>query len=196
MKAKKILLLAIPMLALGGITAAAVLKEPEPIVIKAEGEEAVAEEQPQEESKIENFKNTYLVPLLSGVSVASVFSLAMSVGLSVYNSKVNKKTRTLIANCIDQTFSTLKMFNAIRQELEMANKLSEATTKSLDEAFRKLFDQLGLLEKATDKVEAVKEAIVLLGEMQKELAKLDKQAVSSGVTKKLVQLEAKLKELE
>lgn len=190
MKTKKILLLAIPMLALTSSVTAVAMLEPQPIVVKAE---EVAEEQPAEESKFENFKNTYLVPLLSGVTVASVLSMALSIGLAVYNSKVNKKTRTLVKGCIEQILSTLKVLNALVSEFEQSNRLSKATLKLIDESFQKLLAQLSLLEKATKKTEELKEAVVLIGQMQKELAKVDRQAVSSGVAKTLVQLEAILK---
>ena len=174
--------------------------EPEAVVEQPVEEDKVTRE--EIEQKITAFKDTYLVPLLSGVSITTIISC----GLTILFAFKNRKTNTLIAkvNAITQE-QAKKAIDCVKEIEDQANLLLEQAQMYKDLAFemkdraieqsKVMLNQVNELKGEVEKLFEMKACMIMLINTQVELAKINPQVVSSGVVKQLEALNEQAKKL-
>lgn len=169
---------------------------------KAVEEEVIVEvvEEPKEEedvkAKIENFVNTYLVPLLSGVSITSVVGMLVSVVFACLNRRTNKLIKQSNKETIELSMEILKNSTNLINELNESNSISKVTRDQFVENTTALSEKVAGLTDKTEELLKMKAILITLVEVQKELAKIDPKAITSGVSQAIEKLNEQIKSLE
>lgn len=172
-------------------------EEPAPV------EEPVEEES---ESKIKdamlNFKDTFLVPLVSTLSLSTLVGAGVSIAVALLNKKNNNELKEKVLETQKQVACALK---AVEDTVTIADKIIERTkniNERLDEAFKKLDDNTGeMVEKtaqlvsSSEKMLEIKKCVVMLVEVQSEIVKHDPQAISNGLAKRISEINEQAKKM-
>ena len=188
----------------------------EPISSEEEPETATVSEEPEvpaeDESiakKVLEFKDTFLIPLLSGVSLSTILGMAVSTAFAFKNGRVVKVLKE--ANSKFERFANDKLqqaeqlINLANEQLEKAEEMSNRMIEKAEEINRRvenlisatqsLVSNFESLATNTAKMLAIKECVVLLIEVQAELAKINPKAISSGIVEQIAFLEEQAKNL-
>lgn len=171
-------------------------------------EPATSEEQPQEKEgekiseKLVAFRDTYLVPLVTGVSLTSVLSVVFSIVMAI-NSYKNKKS--IIEENNKMRTQCLEMLVMAKQVVETANaltlsimddkKVSEETKQAFMNQTKIINDSIDELTQETEKVLQIKPCVIMLIQLMTDLAKVNPQAVSSGILETIEQLNQQAKKM-
>lgn len=147
------------------------------------------------EDKIEETWNTMLVPLLSGVSLTSIFSLVVSIILSIVNRKANQRSANQIGDVGSNALTVIACANKIVEEIKKQNIYSEQTKAELIKSMQELLLQLKELTNKTEDVIKLKEMIKTLGSIQLKIASTIPNVVVHGLGEDLFKLEGYLNNL-
>lgn len=147
------------------------------------------------EDKIEETWNTMLVPLLSGVSLTSIFSLVVSIILSIVNRKANQRSANQIGDVGSNALTVIACANKIVEEIKKQNIYSEQTKAELIKSMQELLLQLKELTNKTEDVIKLKEMIKTLGSIQLKIAFTIPNVVVHGLGEDLFKLEGYLNNL-
>lgn len=147
------------------------------------------------EDKIEETWNTMLVPLLSGVSLTSIFSLVVSIILSIVNRKANQRSANQIGDVSSNALTVIACANKIVEEIKKQSIYSEQTKAELIKSMQELLLQLKELTNKTEDVIKLKEMIKTLGSIQLKIASTIPNVVVHGLGEDLFKLEGYLNNL-
>lgn len=176
-------------------------------------EEPVDEEEGKVIDKIANFRDTFLVPLLSGVSFTSLSAAIFSAFIAFKNRKTYKLLK--LANEASNKLAQESMEKA-QAIAERATKIAENAATVLQIAANKgeqIYNETNALVVATKeqseqlytevkglasdvaKMLTMRECMLMLINIQAELAKVNPKAVSEGVTKQIAQVQEEAKKM-
>lgn len=160
----------------------------------------------ESESKIKdamlNFKDTFLVPLVSTLSLSTLIGAGVSVAVALLNKKNNNSLKEKVLETQKQVACAIK---AVEDTTKIAGNIIERTkdiNECLEEAFKKMNDNTGeMVEKtaqlvnSSEKVLEIKKCVVMLVEIQSEIVKHDPQAISNGLAKQISEINEQAKKM-
>ena len=217
---KKLLLLPVIALMGAGAVAFGTMKS-ESIVVRAEEEsttevvesveesvelETIAEEEQQKENVIKVFIDTYVVPIVATLGVGFFVSVIYGVTMAFVNAARNKKMVSSNQEAAEMVSQFIKVCGELlknaneneKQFLEMKKvfeekliAVEELVIKEVGEA-KEVANQIA---EETEKCLDMKSVLLILVELESELAKINPSAVSSGVVKKIAELQAQARKL-
>lgn len=181
-----------------------VAEESSEVELPPQDSEEPAEEKP--ESKIKdamlNFKDTFLVPLVSTLSISTLVSAGVSLAVALLNKKNNNALKEKVLETQKQVACALKV---VEDTVTIADKIIERTkniSERLEEAFKKMDDNNGeIIEKtaqlvsSSEKMLEIKKCVVMLVEVQSEIVKHDPQAISNGLAKRISEINEQAKKM-
>ena len=147
--------------------------EPE-LNISEENEESVSD-------KISNFKNTYLVPLLSGVSLFSILSFAMSIIGFISNRNYKRDRSSAEDNVLTKVLDLMGLFTKLLTEISNTNTLSKDTKAAFELAVKEFTKSLDELKSVPAKVDKVAKCEVGLAQVLSKIAANDPKLISCGI---------------
>lgn len=221
MKLRKILLLIfLPlMLVCASVTAGTCIRTSVPVsvyaaeeIISASSEEieetinsSVAEEENTEfniKEYLQNAFDSFVAPLLTGVSITSIVSLLVSVIFAYLNRKNNKNNAEIQKTNREDIKTTIQMFNEYKissdkiiKELKTQNQVSKETKNEFVKNSEALLKQCEQMTKDVEHLEGLKEVMVDLATIISKIARSSNQLVSSGVAKDVTKLEEHIRKL-
>ena len=191
-------------------------------VVKAEGEESVVEtiEESQEEIEsfvseetseqkegvVKTFIDTYVVPIVATLGVGFFVSVIYGVTMAIVNGLRNKKMVASNQEAAEMVAGFIKVCGELlehsneneKQFLEMKKvfeeKLIEVENYVLKET-KDIKQSASEIEKNSEKALEMKSALLILIELESELAKVNQTAVSNGVVKKIAELQSQARKL-
>lgn len=165
-------------------------------------EEIVVEEEQEEENikdKLTNWKDTFLVPILSGVSITSVISALVSIGFAFLNRKVikrlekeNNEGAMYIANC---KASIVDIMGSVLQVSDLVNKIIETNTLT-NESINQLTDVFNNLKDKTENLIVLKDSVYKLCMLINKVVKKTPELVSNGVAEECDRIIKQIKNIE
>lgn len=179
-----------------------------PIVAMAEDvpSDTTSEETPisdeasvDDESFIEEAYNTYLVPILGTVSVASIGSAVLSIAVAFFNRKANKKniieTKTNINNALIVVEALATSVKILLSAIEQGNAIAEETKQAFIVSTKELLAKIALLTGKTEELNKLKPVLITLAEIQGKIAVSSKELVASGIGESISKLVEQVKYL-
>lgn len=194
------------------------------IGVRAEGEESsepvVVEEQPTEQEEVSikdeitKFKDTFLIPLLSGVSLSSIGAFIwIIVSNKIERVSREKKTkaeeekRSAEYKRIEERYQqTEEMLAKAQQLIAIAFEIKEAVLSSEKTSEQTLeYVQAKLVQFETkvkeiagytSKTDKIAKAIQLIGQIQVKLAKQSQNVIKSGLISDINEISQLLKEID
>lgn len=185
-----------------------------------EPSETVSEEEQDKKDFIEEVNkkfndliNTFVVPLISSVSIASLLSMGFSILFAIKNRGTNKKikesndnTQSVALKCVELANDSQKLLvNSIQDLTKIVNEVKEIAKESKainEETVKKFEEKMSQFENSfekvlnyADKLEAVEKCVIMLVQLQCMLAKADPKAISSGVIEQIDMLNEQAKKL-
>lgn len=191
-----------------GFTSACTSKQA--IMVRAEGEETtevVVEEQPaEEESWFQKSYETYVVPLLSGVSVTSILSMIVTIVFTVIkNKKLDEKVLTITKNANEiyqQAENKLVEVKEILGEVHEIHRLTLNSEKVNSEAKTFLEEKVKYMVTVVDdnsekvnKIDDLVKVLTLLTQLQVKISKQSAEIVKSGIIEDINEITQLVKKL-
>ncbi len=171
----------------------------EPIDVE---EEPVAAEEETVSQRIVNFKDTFLVPLFSGVSITAIVSFIFSLSMAILNRKNNKhnaeenaKSREDVKKALELAASMAELAKQMVEQSEKGKEIEERTEAMFKENQKALISQVAKINENLEKVLAMKQCIILLINLEAELAKANPHVVSNGVYAKITTINEQAKKM-
>lgn len=198
----KKLLLALAMFGIGG-SAVAVANAPINMV-RAEGEDSsttseVVETTEEEENTVSDWLKdkyeTFIVPAFAGVSVASVISVIVSVAFAILNRKTNVKIKASNEETVDVALKIVNLASDIIETARVGNAISADSKKAFLEKADEITMKIAEMTEQTEKMLEIKELVILMSRVITEMAKVDENAVTSGVAKELAKLDKQIQKM-
>lgn len=146
--------------------------------------------------KVNDFKDTYLVPLLSGVSITSVLSAIISICFAIVNRKTNGKIKSSNDETADLANGIIKSANTLIESINTQTKLEDEVMKKCIDQTRECIGKVAELTNSTDKLCQIKEAIEKLAKLQTIIASHSQELVSMGIAEELNKLLEDIKSLK
>ena len=145
---------------------------------------------------INNFKDTYLTPLIGGVSIVAVLQSILSIAVAISNFKNNSKTKENMQECktnVDNVTSLSTDLKAsvekIIDELKTQNQIASLNKQELKNATDKMLLEMERITNYTQDFSEVKESIKALASIIVKLALLEDDVIKSGIGEEIKQLE-------
>lgn len=146
--------------------------------------------------------NSYIAPLLAGVSITSVISMLVSIVFTIKNRKTNKLNSAVIASNDKDIAEVFKMYleyqatnEKVLNELKESNEISEATRKEFEEKSKALLEKTNEVIESVDNLETLKEVMKDMATILLKIAENDTNLIKLGVTEDIVKLESHINEL-
>lgn len=151
---------------------------------------------------LQNAFDSFVAPLLTGVSITSIVSLLVSVIFAYLNRKNNKNNAEIQKTNRKDIQTTIQMFNEYKissdkiiEELEKQNQVSKETKNEFVKKSEALLKQCEQMNKDVEHLEGLKEVMVDLATIISKIARSSNQLVSSGVAKDVTKLEEHIRKL-
>lgn len=170
-------------------------------------EEPVVEE-PEEDvskeiaAKLNVFKDTFLVPLVSGVSITNLISCAVAIIFAYKNRKTNEninnsnnKTQELSLKAIEAAVALKKSAELLIEKVQNDSALTTEMKQDIFEQANFIRNNFDNFAKEVEKMLEIKTCVLMLIQVQAKLAETNPQAVSSGVMKQISELNEQAKKL-
>lgn len=139
----------------------------------------------EEEEFIQKLKNawdTYLVPILGSVSIASVLSAAISIALAIFNRKTNIKNRKEIIETTTLSATVITTATALMNEIRAGNVVMEETKIAFAKASEELLKKVAELTGKTEDLQKLKPVLAALASIQVKVAQGSKELIRNGVS--------------
>ena len=208
---KKKFLLLLPVIALMGM--AIMVKPVNFTIARAEDgvSEVASEEAPSEEEtnavdgvlakgegaieEIKNFKDTFLVPLLSGVSIFSLVTTAISITLAVLNKKSNGQVRAKAMEIIEKATDVVNVANKIKESAQAQYEETKALALEVKGKAQELIESGKKTQEEVKRLYNLKDSMVCLLEVEAKKLANEGNAVASGLAEDVNKLVNDLKDL-
>lgn len=152
--------------------------------------------------EITNFKDTYLVPLLSGVSITSVLGAIFSLIMAIINRKCNQKSNSELIESSKQLASVATLATQIIQvtmqimdEIKAQNLIAENTRLEFQKSSKILFNQIASLTHKTEELQGLKPILATLATIDSKIALCSSEVVKSGLGTDIALLAEQIKSL-
>ncbi len=150
----------------------------------------------------ENWKETYIDPLLAGVSITSIISAMLSLAMAYLNHKSNKKSNAEVHQSkednkllISAITEFMEKMNDILAKLENENKNSQTLKDDFSITSQELLNKISELVEQTENLQKLKTIIVTLATIESKIAQCSKEVVQSGVGEDIAKLADQIKTL-
>lgn len=150
--------------------------------------------------EISNFKDTYLVPLLSGVSLTSVIGALFSLLMAFINRKNNKKSNEeliqsskQVERVVELAISIIKTTTQIMEEIQTQNKIAENTRMDFQKSAKELLDKVSELTKETQALQKLKPIMVSLATIDSKMALSNANVIKNGLGEDISELSEQIK---
>ena len=173
------------------VSARAVAEETEttPVV-----EETTTNEEENWKDKIIQFKDTILVPLLSGVSITSILSVVITIILNtIRGKKLDKKCIESEAKLAEAT-AILSTITKIYNDIADDKKINEETRTIIETQMTDLIEKINANNEKVAKIEKIEPILKLLVQLEIKLAKASSDVVASGAIKDVNEITKLIKE--
>lgn len=147
-------------------------------------------------SKINSFKDTYLVPLLSGVSLASILSAIMSLVIAYLNRKTNNKNKISIDNLIVSVTDIISNTTSLINELNKQNLISNNIKTAFEVSTSDLLKKIELLTDKAESIEAYKDVLISLSAIITNFISNNAECVKNGVARDVNKINEQIKQLK
>lgn len=196
--------LLVPIFALGLLAGGLALK---PVATPVHAEDEITEVAPAEElttseeseesvsDKISNFKDTYLVPLLSGVSITAVLSMGLTIVGFVLNRRFVHNRKEAEDTVLTKVLDLVGVFTKLLTEINQTNTLSKDTKVAFEDSCKQLLSTLEVVKTLPAKVDKVVKTQVAIGQLLGKITSLDQKFVSSGIAQDCQSIVSDIKEL-
>lgn len=145
------------------------------------------------ENEIRQWWETYLLPVFSGVSIATILTALISIGVAVANRKNNKISKKGINETIKLVDGAIGGIALLIDELTTTNKISAETRKTFIETTTALNLKVAELTNKTEELMKLKEIVATLAEIQTQIAMANKEFVKSGIANEVSKLNEQIK---
>lgn len=173
--------------------------EEEPVV---EEEQPVVVEEGQEEAKeswVENKFNTFVVPLLSGVSITSVVSALVCILMTLLKNRsldkklleVNKEAEKRKAEADDvykkandkllEVTEVLKLIREVSKDVAEDNALNREVKEYVKKSLSSMLSMIEENNKEVVKIEKIKSVLAILVQLEAKVAKQSSEVIKSGI---------------
>lgn len=149
--------------------------------------------------KVENWKNTYIVPLISSVSITSILTMLFSVAVAY----LNRKTNTFIKEANDKTQEiTVKALEKVEEVKKLAGVYIDKTIEVLEKADQitnevtKSIKKIKELTEKTENLIVLKQAVLSMCEGLSKIARASEELVKNGVAEELARIESEIKKIK
>lgn len=157
-------------------------------------EETTPTEEESWKDKIVQFKDTILVPLLSGVSITSVLSIVITVVLNyIRGKKLDKKCIESEAKLAEAT-AILSTITKIYNDIADDKKINEETKAIIETQMNDLISKINSNNERVAKIEKIEPILKLLVQLEVKLAKASSDVVASGAIKDVNEIAKLIKE--
>jgi len=209
---KKKFLLLLPVIALMGM--AIMVKPVNFTIARAEDgvSEVVSEETPSSEEEtnavdgvlakgegaieeIKNFKDTFLVPLLSGVSIFSLVTTAISITLAVLNKKSNGQVRAKAMEIIERATDVVNVAKNLKETAQAQYEETKALALEVKGKAQELIESGKKTQEEVKRLYELKDSMVCLLEVEAKKLANEGNAVASGLAEDVNKLVNDLKDL-
>lgn len=146
--------------------------------------------------ELKEYKETYLDPLLGGLTLSTIISVCMTILLAIYNKKINAKHKKDVEEYYDNLKNNM---NKIDEVLEMArkqNEISNMVINSFSNSVKQIEEQLSKLYSETEKIEYMKNALIGVSKIVSIQASSSKEAIRMGVSEEINQLKAEIEKIK
>lgn len=151
---------------------------------------------------LQNAFNSFVAPLLTGVSITSIVSLLINVILTCLNRKNNKNNAAIQKENREDILNTIQRFkeykdtsDKVLNELKTQNQISVETKNAFVKQSQDLLEQCKLMTKNVEHLEGLKEVMVDLATIIGKIARSSNQLVSDGIAKDVSILEEHIRQL-
>lgn len=152
--------------------------------------------------EISNFKDTYLVPLLSGVSITSVLGAIFSLIMAILNRKNNKKSNDEIiesskqvANVAALATKIIQVTMQIMDEIKNQNAIAENTRLEFQQSSKALFEEIATLTNKTEELQNLKPILATLATIDSKIALCSSEVIKNGLGTDIATLAEQIKSL-
>lgn len=196
--------LLVPIFALGLLAGGLALK---PVATPVHAEDEITEVAPAKElttseeseesvsDKISNFKDTYLVPLLSGVSITAVLSMGLTIVGFILNRRFVHNRKDAEDAVLTKVLDLVGVFTKLLTEINQTNTLSKDTKVAFEGSCKQLLSTLEVVKTLPAKVDKVVKTQVAIGQLLGKITSLDQKFVSSGIAEECQGIVSDIKEL-
>ncbi len=168
------------------------------VIVRAEGEEttevAPAEEQPAEDNEGWFKKNyeTYIVPLLSGVSITSIVTMATTIIFTVVKNKKLDEKVVKITNEANEKYNQAEeklvevkeILSEVHQIYELALKSDQLNNEVKNYIEQKTQYMVTVIDQDSERIGKIDDLIkvlTLLTQLETKVAKQSQEVVKSGI---------------
>lgn len=149
------------------------------------------------------WRETYIEPLLTGVSLSTIVSTILTIFFAIKNKKLNVQNKELNTQVQSQVQETLKLIadfieeskkilHSVTDQNDLVNNLSNSFASSVEEINK----QLTTLYEATAKSEAVKNLLVIMSSIISKLANSSREALKIGISEDINKLADEAKKIK
>lgn len=179
-----------------GVVFGFVVAGTKPLAVKADDGIKTVEVNEEEQSSWEKFKDTFLVPILSGVSVTSIASMLISVVFAFLNRSTNKKIMGSNSETISIALKVIEQNAVLIEKMEESNKINQEAIDEFKKSTAQIIEKVSSLATTTENLLKIKDILIIYSEIETKLAMSNEIAVAKGISKDISDLNNKIKELE
>ena len=191
-----------------GFTSACVSKQA--VIVRAEGEETtevVVEEQPaEEENWFQKNYETYVVPLLGGVSITSILSMIVTIVFTVIKNKkldqkvlaISKKANEKYQQTEEKLVEVKEILGEVHEiyQLTLNNEKVNSETKIfLKEKVKYMVTVVDKNSEKVNKIDNLVKVLTLLTQLQVKVYKQSAEIVKSGIIEDINEIAQLVKKL-
>ena len=181
------------------------------VVVHAEGEETtsevVVEEQPaKEENWFQKNYETYIVPLLSGVSITSILSTVVTFVFTIAkNKKLDQKVLAITEKANEKYQQAEEKLVEVKEILRVINEIYQLTlnneevnneTKTfLKEKVQHMITVIDENSEKVNKIDDLTQILILLTQLQVKVSKQSAEIVKSGIVDDINEITQLVKKL-
>lgn len=152
--------------------------------------------------EIADFKDTYLIPLLSGVSITSVLGALFSLLMAFLNRRSNKKSNEEIIqsskqveSVVELAASIIKTTSQIMEEIQKQNEIAESTRMDFQKSANELLVKISELTKETQDLQKLKPIMVSLASIDSKIALSNADVIKNGFGEDIARISEQIKSL-
>lgn len=193
------------MFGIGGICACA---SKQALMASAEetSETIPTEETTEEDNWLQKNYETFIVPLLSGVSITSVLSMATTIIFTVIKNKkldqkvllITEKANNKYQECEQKLVEVKEILGAVHEIYELTLKNEKVNSETKEFLIEKVKYMVSVIDGNSDKVNKIDDLvkiITLLTQLEGKVAKQSQEIVKSGIVEDINEITTLVKKL-
>lgn len=153
-------------------------------------------------TKITEAWDTYIAPILTGVSITSIVSLIASIVFAILNHKNNNKSKLAIQQNRDEIVEIFQMYikykelsDKMLEELKNQNNLADDLRKEFSTKSTELIDKCNDVVNKTENLQSLKAVMIDLSTIISKVASSSDEMVAKGIASDVNKLEEHIRSL-